>query len=332
MAWNSKEGILVEIDKSEEYMGCIMGCLNTTFGKTTSYKYGLIKSILDNLFNSENYEIKFEDLCETFLILYWNLIIKYKLPHIRSTNYEIMSSIEKVVYKLIEKYKLDDMACYDFLSCKIKNEYKSLGRKIFEKYVVGALYSDFKGKIYGFDKKKKIIYFNSLSFNFLSKNKCLIEKLNYYSWILWTEELLEKQERNITNISVKLDLSTKRSSLNNFRKELINNGENSCFYCKRALEKNCHVDHFIPWSFVKNDKIWNLVLSCGKCNTKKNNKIPNENYLNKLIKRNEQILGNSYEKQLNKLYKSSIFNGFIKWNFTIDEHYGGEVLKKLGED
>ena len=31
-------------------------------------------------------------------------------------------------------------------------------------------------------------------------------------------------------------------------------------------KKKYDIDHFIPWSFVKDDKIWNLVLSCAECN------------------------------------------------------------------
>ena len=32
---------------------------------------------------------------------------------------------------------------------------------------------------------------------------------------------------------------------------------NNCFYCGKKLENNVHVDHFIPWSFVMNDELWN---------------------------------------------------------------------------
>lgn len=50
-----------------------------------------------------------------------------------------------------------------------------------------------------------------------------------------------------------------------------------------------HVDHFIPWSFVKDNKIWNFVLSCPTCNVKKNNRVPNKDYLIKIENRNKRI-------------------------------------------
>ncbi|WP_306453832.1 HNH endonuclease domain-containing protein [Bacillus sp. 7884-1] len=34
-------------------------------------------------------------------------------------------------------------------------------------------------------------------------------------------------------------------------------------------KRETHVDHFIPWSFVQADQLWNLVLSCNSCKVQK---------------------------------------------------------------
>ena len=65
--------------------------------------------------------------------------------------------------------------------------------------------------------------------------------------------------------------------------------DDTCFYCGKKLQTGIHVDHFIPWSFVKDDKIWNFVLSCPACNLKKNNKIPSPDYIVKIEERNKRI-------------------------------------------
>ena len=55
----------------------------------------------------------------------------------------------------------------------------------------------------------------------------------------------------------KLELATpKREDLSIYR-ELLRREfeENTCFYCGKKLNDKAHVDHFIPWSFVKDDKI-----------------------------------------------------------------------------
>ena len=61
-----------------------------------------------------------------------------------------------------------------------------------------------------------------------------------------------------------------------------------CYYCYKSLKirgriqdgktvpsDTATLDHVIPKSFGKEfDKPWNLVLSCGKCNRRKDNKYP----------------------------------------------------------
>lgn len=95
---------------------------------------------------------------------------------------------------------------------------------------------------------------------------------------------------------------------------LANRDKLRCFYCNNEITlKNCHLDHFIPWSFVKNDQIWNLVFSCSKCNISKKDKIASNKYLNKIIDRNKTILKDGFEVKLNKLYLSALHNGFVEW-------------------
>ena len=65
--------------------------------------------------------------------------------------------------------------------------------------------------------------------------------------------------------------------------------EDTCFYCGKKLQKQIHVDHFIPWSFVKDDKLWNFVLTCPTCNIRKSNNIPAKDYVIRIEERNKKI-------------------------------------------
>ena len=48
-----------------------------------------------------------------------------------------------------------------------------------------------------------------------------------------------------------------------------------CIYTDRLLHpKDYDLDHFIPWSFVSHDLLWNLIPSDGSINSSKNNKLP----------------------------------------------------------
>ena len=57
-----------------------------------------------------------------------------------------------------------------------------------------------------------------------------------------------------------------------------------CIYTNKELHpKEYDLDHFIPWSFVSHDLLWNLIPSDDSINSSKNNKLPDiQFYLPKL--------------------------------------------------
>lgn len=105
------------------------------------------------------------------------------------------------------------------------------------------------------------------------------------------EVIIAAQINGMTRVINKLELATpKREDLSVYREILRREfEEDTCFYCGKKLQKVIHVDHFIPWSFVKDDKIWNFVLSCPTCNEKKNNRVPGKDYLIRIEDRNKKI-------------------------------------------
>ena len=118
--------------------------------------------------------------------------------------------------------------------------------------------------------------------------------LSYYAWAKFMEKINEDDV--LVKVLDKLELSTpKRDDLSVYREVLYEEFEAcNCFYCGKKLSlsnRGIHVDHFIPWSYVKDDKLWNFVLSCPKCNERKNNKIPSKKYLEIMLKRNEYMKG-----------------------------------------
>ena len=160
----------------------------------------------------------------------------------------------------------------------------------FSKYVVGAFYSDTSGMIYGFSKKEKRIWCNEYSLEFLRKNKTILEQVNYYQWLKMIEQILNKNNADIKNISCLLENITKRIDLSSFKKDLLNLGDvKTCFYCGKPLSNKCHLDHVIPWDYLKSDNLWNFVFACPKCNTSKNNKMPSKEFLLGLQKRNQEL-------------------------------------------
>lgn len=99
-----------------------------------------------------------------------------------------------------------------------------------------------------------------------------------------------------------------------------------------------HVDHFIPWSFVKDDKIWNFVLSCPTCNVKKNNRVPNKDFLIDSVQ--ERYISNHIDKiygydikgyrtnYLIAYVRSGDFSGFVNryTDFVVNYDYKFEKV------
>mgnify|MGYP000224375912 CR=1 FL=1 len=99
------------------------------------------------------------------------------------------------------------------------------------------------------------------------------------------------EEKDTVRLLDKIDESAKRNNLTYYRNLLFNEfGVHNCFYCGKPLKPDkIDVDHFIPWSFIKDDMLWNLVLSCPHCNRQKNDKLPDETFLYILQERNKKL-------------------------------------------
>ena len=96
-----------------------------------------------------------------------------------------------------------------------------------------------------------------------------------------------------------------------------------CFYCDKSVEDTSiqiHYDHFIPWSFIYDTDIWNLVVSCQVCNTSKSDKLAPESYMVKLLARNEKYpklvekLGDGWKSEIKKQYDGCRYCEFGMWD------------------
>jgi 5-methylcytosine-specific restriction endonuclease McrA len=176
------------------------------------------------------------------------------------------------------------------------------------------LHRDFQECLYAFDLKGEGLYLNGYAFNFMLKYKVEIEKLNYYSWAKFLEKI--NDESVVVKLLDKLELATpQRDDLSVFRQVLYQEFEqDTCFYCGKKLQE-IHVDHFIPWSFIKEDKLWNFVLACPTCNIRKSNKIPKMEYVKLIQNRNDNLrkLNTSFVQNQFKTYKPQLISDMWKY-------------------
>ena len=90
-------------------------------------------------------------------------------------------------------------------------------------------------------------------------------------------------------------LTSCRSALNSYQK-------GKCFYCKCTIslsnpDLHPHVDHFFPWKLQAEtefrgdvDGVWNLVLACRDCNSRKGKKLPTARLQKWLLTRNHFLV------------------------------------------
>lgn len=257
---------------------------------TNTYKYGLLKSVLDNIFSVDSdYTIGMSELNETFTKVYWNLVNVYNVPQSPITPLAPASGMEKTIRDFSTTNNLA-LAPFDSL----KREYRDLllhfTKPWMKKYVFGAFWGDTNGYLYGFSKSEDCVWFNEKSFRFLSENKVLLDQINYYEWLKMCEAILSKAHERIDNLSTVLETITQRANLDYFKEELNKLGKNeACFYCGKHLNDGAPLDHVIPWNFVKQDQLWDLVFACPTCNSSKNDKIPTEEFIYKLTERNKRL-------------------------------------------
>lgn len=101
--------------------------------------------------------------------------------------------------------------------------------------------------------------------------------LDYTYWNL--TQFLQSRNPNVPAISNKLirpDVRTSLTRQHDYWDMVMEiGGPIHCIYTNKLLHpKDYDLDHFIPWSFVTHDLLWNLIPSDGSVNSSKNNKLP----------------------------------------------------------
>ena len=141
--------------------------------------------------------------------------------------------------------------------------------------------------IYKFDQLdglKTRIHFDEEWSEYIIKNQIIIKGWLKYNLV----EYLQKRNPNVPGVIDKL-YPPKERKLEDIKKywklimsiqpvvEIYGNGE--------LTEKDISIDHFVPWSYVANDEIWNLHPTTKSINSSKSNNLPRwDVYFKKLSK------------------------------------------------
>ncbi|MBS4224204.1 HNH endonuclease domain-containing protein [Lederbergia citrea] len=287
---------------------------------STTYKFVLIKSLLENLYNvNESLELNYSTLFSSFAKIYWNLVIHHDLNQINMVGRK--AEVQTVLQRVQVKYQIPNTLVFDRLKNEVQIETITKVKRKCKINVMGALYGDTSGTLYDFDNRSEVLRFNATFYSFMQRFQRVLNYLTNYHLALFLEKFNEQGDT--TNLLLKVENVSKRSSLDQFYQVLSTFYNQKCFYCNKEIKKKeyAHVDHFIPWSFVQADQLWNLVIACNTCNLSKSDRLANDLYLHSLIERNGRLLTVSgmivrddmkfySSKKLEELYSYSVYNGY----------------------
>ncbi|MDR7071676.1 HNH endonuclease [Fictibacillus barbaricus] len=287
---------------------------------STTYKFVLIKSLLENLYNvNDKLELSYDVIFSSFSKIYWNLVIHHNLNQINMTGKK--AEVQKVLLEIQKKYNIPNSLVFDKLTNELQINIVTKVKRKGKLNVMGAIFGDTNGTIYDFDNKREYIKMNPSIYSFMQRYQRVLTYMTNYHLALFLEKFNEQGDT--TNLLMKVENVSKRSSLNEYYFILTSFYNGKCFYCGKQVKNrdSVHIDHFIPWSFVQSDQLWNLVISCNPCNLSKNDKLAIEPFLHSLLNRNESLITDPVikerqdmkvysEKKLLELYQFSNENGF----------------------
>jgi len=272
--------------------------LAASFNKTTAtYKFYWLIAILQSVENGE-LKISKRELFSRMISNAWYTVNYFNISFGKQdeiqnairliNNFETITideNLESVYQKLMTTKHLktikqlkhfDKNVPHWFLSPWFPNENRETDNlrkqriykesKLFKSDCLYALYDDY-------------IEINPDWKNYLQLNLRVLKDFCYWNLSLF----LQSKNPNVPDIPNKLIKPATRNSLTKQRKQfwdLVFNelGSVKCIYSGKELTKgNYAVEHFIPYSFVSHDLIWNLIPADKSFNSSKSNKLPELN-------------------------------------------------------
>lgn len=119
---------------------------------------------------------------------------------------------------------------------------------------------------------------------YFKENSCILSGFIYWQFL----QYMQKRNPNVPNIGAKLLPEFKREPLSFQRscwEAVLKEVPLSCIYSgARLASTDFSLDHFVPWSFVVHDQLWNLCPTSVSVNSKKSNVLPSlSRYLDSFI-------------------------------------------------
>jgi hypothetical protein len=285
---------------------------------SNSYKFALLRALphIASVETKNPETISRECLVGCFIAFYWDLTLKY---HVRqATNPDKDPRVMRLIRDLLGIHRISEKTV--LRKFEATDDYKKLVKQVAREAfndVIPRLHTvrggEQKPKLY--EQEGDGIRIEDRTFEFLKSHSQVITQLAIGGWVEFTEQFTSapKLFQKIQGVN------PSRAALSFYRRFLGPYSNSECFYCDAQVGTRPHADHVIPWSYILEDKAWNLVLSCEKCNRNKWFYLPPEKpFLDKLIQRNQLLIQANLQSFPNGI---KIKRDFAEWDAPrLDKH------------
>jgi hypothetical protein len=131
---------------------------------------------------------------------------------------------------------------------------------------------------------------------YLETNYAIVRGWSSWHWLNY----MQQKNPNTPAIVNKIFTPQKRDSLNHQTKYwnlVLDTQSIECIYSKQRINRDRFaLDHYLPWSFVAHDRLWNLIPVLPKVNSSKSNCLPSQQYLDDFVRVQHLGLRISYQK------------------------------------
>lgn len=266
---------------------------------TTSYKLFWFSGIFKEIIHG-NQKVSFRRIVCRMIASAWYPLLQYHL------NFGYSDKLNSIVILIHNKYGISsEIKETDLLTIleNINDPEVEKAIREFYKYVpyrlLSPFYSDVLTGLNEKDKNKVILELsqttNKALYQILIPEEAIVINTNWFEYIFRNQNIvlgwmnykliyyLQKKNPNVPAIPFKLsapyqrNLSLAKKFWSNVTDQVIIND----IYTKKPLTQENYerygeisIDHFIPWSFVLHDELWNLVPTFKSVNSSKSNKLP----------------------------------------------------------
>jgi len=181
--------------------------------------------------------------------------------------------------------------------------------------------------IYYIDANKKNLIVHPYWLHFLHINYSIV-----YEWTLWEWlQYMQKRNPNVINLSSKLLPPIGRGTLSDKRKywkKVIETDRYKfrCPYSNEVIKTDkFELDHFLPWSFVVHNRLWNLIPTLPEVNLQKSDNIPSLDYIDNVIEQHHIAISIS-----KTCFKTKKWNNYME-DYITDLKISETDIKNVAE-